>query len=378
MKLLLLALVSIWLAGCSLFQTDNSVPPMALKEITAETTVKKLWSTSAGTGTTGEYLYLTPTQYDDALFVTDATGNLTKVALEDGKKIWAVGLDVPVSAGVGQGAGLVFVGTSRGEVIAVQPDNGQIAWRSTVSSEILAAPQATGNMVVVHTADGNVFGLDVISGVIVWTYKGNPPALTLRGSSPPILLGDHVALGFANGKIGVLNLQSGQKVWEHPLSLPQGRSELQRLVDVNGALIEQNGIIYAVNYQGNAAAIDVRQNDVLWEREMSSYRSLGIDPFAVYVTDADGIVWALDRSTGDTLWQQDQLQRRKLSAPAVLGNYVIVGDLDGYLHVLSKENGTIIGRERIDSASIDAQPMVDTDALYVLSTKGDLTKVVIE
>jgi len=378
MKLLWVLLLAFSLTGCALFETDNSIPPMALKEIQAKTSVKTLWSTRVGVGTNEEYLYLVPAEYDNAIFVADATGEITKVAPEDGKKIWSVNLDLPVSAGVGKGAGFIFVGTSQGEVVALQPDNGQIAWRSRVSSEILAAPQASSDKVIVHTADGNVFGLDTASGVIVWTYKGNPPALTLRGSSPPLLLADHVALGFSNGRIAVLDTRNGQKVWEHTLSLPQGRSELQRLVDVNGAVLEDNGILYGVSYQGKLAAVDVRGNKPLWEHTMSSYRSLSADSKAIYVTDADGIVWALDRKKGETLWQEEQLQRRKLSAPSVWGDYIVVGDYEGYLHVLSRETGELFGRERIDSSALDAQPMTDSDAIYVLSVNGELSKVVIE
>jgi outer membrane protein assembly factor BamB len=370
-------LVSMLAGGCGtvgnfLAGKDNSAPPAELVTLTPSLTVQTLWSKDVGSGSDNQYIKLAPVVEGDKVFAADRKGRVSAYGTVNGQLLWETQTKSPISGGPGSGEGLVLVGTSEGEVIALNAGTGEIAWRAQVSSEILAAPRATQGVVVARTVDGKLFGLDAKQGTRIWVYEQSVPALTLRGTSAPLLVGDKVIAGFASSKLVAITLNEGKLLWEASVAEPRGRSELERLVDISGELQVADGIIYVASFQGRVAAVDLESGRALWARNMSSNAGISVGEGSLYVTDDQSHVWALDRRDGGTLWKQDKLQARSVTAPAVYGDYVAVGDFEGYLHWMSHEDGSFVAREKIDDDGIIAPPVVASDTLYVSGKGGVL------
>jgi outer membrane protein assembly factor BamB len=288
---------------------------------------------------------------------------------------WQVDSELPVGAGVGLGEDLVLVGTLDGQVLALRQSDGAEAWRARVPSEVLAAPRAAQGVVVVRSSDGNFTGLDAASGERLWGYNYTVPVLTLRGTSAPLLARDAVIAGLDNGKLLLLALGSGAALGEKTIAAPRGRTELERLTDIDAEPRLVDNEVYIAAYQGNVSAVDLRGGNTVWSRDFSSHAGLDVDAERVYVVDEEDGVWALDRRSGATLWRQTELQRRALSAPVASGAYVVVGDFAGFLHWLDKDSGRIRGRLRLDSQGINAAPLASDTTLYVLGEGGELSAI---
>jgi outer membrane protein assembly factor BamB len=366
------------LSGCgSWFGGAVVEPPAELPALDAQSQVqpRELWSRDVGVGTEQRRLSLRPWIEAGRVYVADSEGEVTVLEADTGKTVWQVDLDLPVSGGPGVGAGLVLVGTSDAELIALDQESGAEKWRARVSSEILAAPAAAINTVVVHTIDGKLFGLDAATGQETWRYEREVPVLTLRGSGAPVIDGTTVYCGLAGGKLLALELSSGVPVWEAAVSVPSGRSELERMVDIDGDPLLYGSAIFVATFQGEVAAIGQSSGNLLWRRKLSSYNGLAADWQNLYVSDALGHVWALDGYTGSARWRQEALYNRQLSAPAVVGNYVVVGDFEGYLHWLAPDDGRVVGRSRVGRDPISAAPRVNDGVLYVLGDGGELAAI---
>lgn len=378
MRNILILLLVIAISGCGWLRHPFGggapvEPPTKLTDIQPTLNIRSLWSTRVGSGFGKRYVRVSPAVSDGRVYAADGKGRVAALDAGSGTTIWETDADVPLSAGVGVGAGLALVGTSNGEVVALDADDGTIRWRVRLTSEVLSAPQASGGVVVVRAVDGRLFGLDAANGARLWVYQGNVPVLTLRGTSTPALAGGAVISGFDSGKVVELALADGRVVWEQTVAVPHGRSELDRMVDVDADPRVYAGVVYVVSYQGRIAALDVASGNVFWTRDVSSYAGLGVGSGAVYVSDAHSDVWALDRMTGASIWKQDALHNRAVTAPGVLDESVVVGDLEGYLHWLARDDGQIQARYRADSAGILAAPVVSNDTVYVLGEGGHLT-----
>ena len=374
LAVLLLGLV---LPGCSWVAgivggEDNSEPPVPLTKLEDPLPLRKLWSKGIGVGYEKQFLKLVPAVADGQLVIADRKGRVLALDALTGKENWEVKTEVPVSAGPGAGEGLVLLGTSDAEVLALDAADGRKRWAAAVSSEVLAVPQIDLGRVIVQTVDGNITALDADTGAQLWIYDRSVPVLTLRGTSTPAVEHGLVVAGFANGKLVALSADKGFVGWETNIAIPQGRSELDRIVDIDGDPIIVGTAVYVTTYQGRIAVIDLQSGNPGWKRDMSSYVGLGVDFSQVYVTDAQSNVWALSRSTGATVWQNEELANRRLTAPVPYNDYIAVGDYEGYLHLLSRYDGHIAGRVRVDSDAIRARPLVVDDILYVYSTDGRL------
>jgi outer membrane protein assembly factor BamB len=264
------------------------------------------------------------------------------------------------------------VGSSDADLIALDAETGEQRWRTSVSSEVLSVPQIYRGIVVVQTVDGNLAGLDAASGERLWIQGRTVPVLTLRGTSTALVEGGAVIAGFANGKMTALDIGSGAPVWEAVVAVPSGRSELQRMVDVDANPVVRDGVLYVASFQGQMAAVGLQNGRVLWNRDMSAYAGIAVDSGQVYVSDENSEVWALDRDSGASLWKQGALRRRALTGPTVAGGYVAVGDFAGYVHLLSRLDGSIAGREKVDGKGILASPVALGDRLLVLGAGGKL------
>lgn len=371
-------MLALWLGGCSMFGgQDNTAPPAPLVEFAPTLQVEGLvqWQASTGDGLEDEqFLQLMPAVFDQTVVVTDPNDGVTAFEINTGKKLWHAPLkDVAISSGAGLSSDLAMVGSSEGEVIALNFATGQEVWRTQVSSEVLVPPQIARDVVVVRTLDGKLFGLDSQSGSRIWVYERSVPILTLRGVSTPLIMGPAVVAGFDNGKLAAVQLDNGTLLWETSIAVPRGRSDLERMVDIDGNLVVQGEALYVASYQGRIVAMDLRDGHLLWERELSSYAGIGADNSYIYVSDADNQVWAFDRLSGTAVWKQAKLAGRSLTAPVSTGNFVVVGDLEGYLHWMRVEDGQFVGRYQTDDSRILVPPVFADNRLVVYNNSGQVT-----
>jgi outer membrane protein assembly factor BamB len=373
-RFVLVVLHALLISGCSWFMggSDNAPPPAKLLSIENPITPRKLWDTKVS-GTAGTFLHLTPAIDRGRIYVAGHEGDVMGLDAESGSPLWKVSTGLAISSGVGLGDGLVLIGTDTGQAVALRQEDGSEVWRAQMSSEVLAVPRAAEGVVVVRTGDGKFTGLDSRTGTRLWVYSYAMPALTLRGSSAPILVQGLAIAGLDTGKLLVLSLHDGLPRWEKSIAPPRGRTEIDRIVDIDSEPQIAGDVLYITAYQGNITAIDLRSGNTLWSRDFSSHAGLDVDSERVYITDDTDAVWALDRRNGGALWKQSELHGRRLSAPVVSDDYVVVGDAEGYLHWLNKEDGRVVGRERVDRKGINVAPIVWGGNLYVLGENGVLS-----
>ncbi len=345
MKRFFILLMVLSVVGCSA-AIDPIEPPAPLAAFEAELKVEHRWVRQLGKGSHRQYLQLTPLVDGERVFLADYRGRVAAFESFSGKRLWQTRLDAVLTSGPGGHGDLLLFGGDA-EVLALRKDNGDIAWRIGVSSEVLAIPAHRGDTVVVHTVDGNIIALDAASGEQRWRHSESVPTLSLRGSGNPVIVDDIVLCGTADGKVVALSLTDGRLRWEASVAVPRGRTELDRMVDVDGDLAVADGIVYAASYQGNLVAMRLSNGQLLWSRDVASATGISVDADMLYVTDTVGDVWALSRRGGGTMWKQTALHQRRLSAPIQQGNYIVMGDFEGYLHWLSKEDGRLVARTRI-------------------------------
>ncbi len=381
-QLVVTLLLAALLSGCSTLSkwsssilggTDNAEPPAELTEIEDPLRLKTLWNRDVGVGVDKQFVNLVPIVEDGRLFIADREGRVVALDALTGEELWEVETEAPVSSGPGVGSGVLLLGTSDAEVIALSADDGSQLWTSQVSSEVLAVPQVDIDKVIVQSADGNIVGLTLDGGEQLWIHDRSVPVLTLRGTSTPAVEQGLVVAGFANGKLVGLSAEKGFPVWEVSVAVPQGRSEIDRLVDIDGDPVIVGGVVYVATYQGNIAVIEASTGNQGWQRDMSSHVGLGVDFSQVYVTDDQSHVWALSRSSGASEWKLDKLANRELTAPEPFDDYVAVGDFEGYVHLLSRYDGRIAGRVRVDKKGIQEPPLAKDGVLYVYGNSGELS-----
>ena len=372
--LLALALLA---AGCS-SNSKKELPPAELTDFKEEVVLQKVWNRSIGDGQGETYNMLVPAVENDRIYAADVTGEVVAMDRMNGDVLWKKDLDQPVSGAVGVGYGLVMLGTLRGEVIALDASTGEEKWTAKVSSEVLAPPATNGDIVVVQTQDDKVIGLDASTGTQRWLYDSTPAVLTLRGTGAPLVTNRLAIAGLSTGKVVALDTQNGVPAWEARVAIPQGRSELDRVVDIDGGLLLSGGTLYVASYQGRMAGIDLESGRVLWQRDASSYAGVAQGFGSVYTSLASGTVEGVDERSTTALWSNDALARRQLSAPEVFSSYVAVGDMEGYLHLLSQVDGRFVGRTRVDSDGLRARPLVVGDMLYVFGNSGKLEALTIK
>ena len=364
--------------GCSTitgwFSDDEFDPrePVELEKITEQVKLKSRWSRGVGDGQGEGLLKINPNLVGDSLYAASAEGRVMSVDPESGRVRWKQDLDLALSGGVGHHGNSVFVGASEGLVMRLDAASGSEIWRAPVSGEVLSAPQGDGRYVVAQTYDGKLMGFDYKTGEVRWTYTSDVPVLTLRGTGTPMILGDNAIAGFADGKVVAINLRSGNVAWEVRVAIPQGRSEIERIVDIDGSMAVQSNELYVASYQGRLAAIDTRSGRRLWQRNVSSVSGVGVGFGNVYVADDDGTVSAFLRNGQGVRWQNIDLGFRDLSRPTPVSSYVAVVDFEGYLHLLSQVDGEIVGRTKVDSSGARADMLTRGNRLFVFTNDGAL------
>lgn len=377
--LLLLALPLMTVFGaCSLLEgkSETQEKPAELTPLPADAVSGQvLWRAGAGEAPKKDFYGLRLALDSSFLYAADTAGKVTAFSVNDGRSAWQVQTQPRLAAGVGVAGDKLLLGTLDGEVIALNADKGTVAWRASISSEVLVPPVGNTETVVVRTGDGRVYGLAAADGQRRWAFDRVVPTLSLRGISQPVVADDRVFAGLDNGKLVALDLNTGRLLWEESVAAPSGRSEIERLVDVDADPVVSEDVVYAVSYGGAAVALDAATGNLKWRQELSSHRGLVVDKDRVYASGRDGRVWALDRENGAVLWHQDALKHRQLTQPVVHNGQVAVGDLEGYVHWLSPTDGSLRGRLNAGRSALVAPPVVAASRLYVLGRAGDITAI---
>ncbi|MBM4207047.1 MAG: outer membrane protein assembly factor BamB [Gammaproteobacteria bacterium] len=390
---LLLLILSLMLAGCSGMDSvkeglsgikdyftggaDNADPPNELIEYNPEATIDIVWEVSVGVGTDEQTLKLVPAVGSGRVFAADRNGLVQARDVSTGSLAWEVVLEdehennLHFSGGPGVGSNAVVLGTNDAEVVALDINNGSQLWKTRVSSEVMSVPVIAAGIVILRTTDGSVLALNEKSGQKIWSYEHNVPALSVRGTGAPLIIEDTLIEGYDNGKLMALQLADGKFIWESSVSVPKGRSEVERLVDIDVDPIESRGVIYLASYNGGVMAASILDGDVMWRNEsVSSHTGLAQDDQYLYISNSDGHVLQLDKRTGSSLWEQKDLHGRQLTAPVVYQGCVVVGDLEGYVHWLSTSDGHQVARVKIAGDAIDAKPVVESGTVFIYAKDG--------
>lgn len=398
-------LVPLFLCGCSWFtwipgieerdkkEKDSKLEPAKLVDFDSEVDLKRLWKASVGEGLGKKYLKLSPVVVADQVVAADGYGTVVAVDRFSGKRNWRVRFDQLsegflsslnfidrkdpsfVSGGLGSGSGMVFLGTTKGEVIALSLLDGSQVWRSQLDTEIQCIPVYADGKVFVQSVNDRVTALDEKTGELIWTYDNQSPILTLRGTSSPTVVNGLVITGIANGKIIALRAENGEPVWEHRVMLPEGRSELERMVDVDAVPLSLGSAIYTSAYQGRLKRLSIRDGRPRWEYKSSSHQDLAEGYGQIYLVDDEDSIHAVDQNTGESVWIQDVFARRKLTSPTSFSNYVALADDEGYLHVIAQRDGRLMGRRKIDRRGLRSNMIESDGVLYVLTNSGSLQAI---
>lgn len=361
------------IAGCGLFGGDDDVlPPKKLIKFEATLPVKKIWSAKLGKGSEFLRVGLSPAGDGKRIYAASRNGLVSAFNPETGKRIWRVEVDVLLSAGPGTGENYVVVAGSDGDLICLAANDGREVWRININGESLARPLIRNDSVVVQTIDGKLQVFSVFDGKKLWSIEQSAPRLTLRGTSSPVIVGTTVVAGFDNGRLVGTSLSSGVTQWEAMLSPPSGRSDLDRLSDVDGSVVVVGQDIYAAGYQGKLAAVASESGRIIWARDISTHVGVAVDFANVYSIDESGEVIALLRRNGSEVWRQDALLRREPTSPVAFDNAVAIGDFEGYVHLFSNIDGRPVARIRVGKGLLSGAPVVIGGRLYVQSESGVL------
>ncbi|HEX4331520.1 MAG TPA: outer membrane protein assembly factor BamB [Usitatibacter sp.] len=350
------AAAALSLAGCSSWNplvmvglmSEPPNKPTKLTPINASVTPRAVWSTKIGKSQGFDFR---PVYSAGRIFAAAGDGTISALDEDTGKVAETIVTKKRLSGGVEVGDGMVVAGTMKGEVVAFDA-GGKQRWEAKVGGEVIAPAAISSKVVVVRTADGRIMGLSADDGKRKWIFQRTAPALLLRSEAGVLAIGRDVVAGYANGKLVALDIETGQQTWEVTVSLPRGATELERIADVAGLPTVDGNNVCAGAYQGKVACFEIASRNMLWSRDLSTSRTIAVDKKNLYIVDDASAVQALDKGSGASLWKQDKLVNRRLTAPVMLDGRVVVGDLDGYLHVISPENGEIIGRMKTDGTQV--------------------------
>jgi outer membrane protein assembly factor BamB len=357
------------LAGCADKEID---PPAELVDIVAKRTVHRSWSAGLGGDSERMRLALRPMVVDGKVYAASHDGEVVALSADNGKRLWVAKTKLALSAGPEVEGGLVGLGSSDGDIVALDASNGAERWRKSIGSEVLSRPLIANDVVVIRTVDGHVEGMAVTDGSQRWAVDEQVPRLTLRGTAPPVLAGDRIICGFDNGKVLAIDPRNGDVLWDAVVNAPHGRTELERLADIDSPARVAGDDIFVVGFQGRVAMLALDSGQIWWARDASSYRGFTMDDENIYLTNADSVVVAMKRSDGAVIWEQDAMKRRGLTAPALDGDALVVGDFEGYVHWLDKATGEIVARQKTDGERITNAAVTTDSGVFVQTDSGKL------
>ncbi len=364
----------VFVAACSSNdKKDESSKVADLVDFERSVKHKRLWSVSTGEGEGRKHLRLEPAIVNDTIYVGNADGKVRAITLANGKTQWKVATDTALSGGVGAYHGTVAFGTLDGIVVALDAETGAERWRAQVSSEILASPAVNNSVVVVQTIDARVFAFDTQTGTQVWAYDHLTPVLSLRGTSGPVISSTQVVCAFDNGQVVSFSVADGSRTWEARVSQPKGKTDLERIVDIDGSPLIEGGLVYAAGYQGNIMAFSRANGDPIWREPVSTANALTMADDKIFVSTDNARIIAFNATNGEVAWENAALLNRGTGAPTAVGDYIITVDADDYLHVLAQKDGSFVHRFKPAGDGFHAQAQAHLGKLYLLSDDGKLS-----
>ena len=384
-KYLLPGLMSVTLlSGCSLFSGEEDVVKMApLPKVENQFTPETAWSTSVGDGVGDFYSNLHPAWQDGTVYAADRFGIVKALDASNGKEKWKVNLSEKtgffsknisalLSGGITANGDRLYIGSERGQVFALNSSDGSIAWQTKVAGEALSRPVVSDGLVLIHTSNGMLQGLDQSSGAVKWSVNLDMPALSLRGESAPAVAFGGAIVGGDNGRVSAVIMNQGQLIWQQRISQPSGATEIDRLNDVDTTPVIVNGVVYALAYNGNLTALDLRSGQILWKREIGGVKDLIVDAGRIYLVDQDDRVIALNADGGVAIWRQSDLLHRNLTSPVLFNGYLVVADSEGYVHWINTLDGRFVAQQKLDSDGFQTKPVVAGDKLLIQAKGGEV------
>ncbi len=382
----------LFLVACS-SSNHKDLEPRELLDFNKALEIDQLWKKSVGP--VGEFYHQFRLAVDASyLYSASASGNVYQMDKLSGDTRWKVSLDTQLTAGIAIDNQHAYVGSLDGALIALSKSTGQQIWSAMLPSEMVSAPAVNGDSVVVQLSNGQIHKLNAQTGDSEWVYDGYVPALTIRGTGRAVFFGQFVAIGLANGKLAILDVDSGQLRWENKVGIAKGDTEIERMVDVDTEPAMVRDKLFSVSYQGRIVAYDLQTGRTVWTEDESSYRDLTTGFGNVYASSDEGVITAYEQQTGNVKWSNEDLLRRKISSATTVSSYLVVTDFDGYLHVISQVDGELVARDRVDvlarkcfcrgqrlsnvwrlindSSGVRASVLADGDRFYALANNGKL------
>ena len=357
--------------------SDNAEPPKELQPLEPTVNMTVLWSNQIGKGSLGRILNLMPAVTGTTVYAADHKGLIVAVDRANGDTQWSKETGLEVASGPVVAGDKLLLGTSNAELVAISLADGALLWKTALTSEMMSLPRVSHNIVVARTSDGRIAGFDLGHGGIKWSHERTLPPLSIRSQGSPTIHGDLVLDGFGAGKLTALNVQDGHLVWEVTAVVPRGRSEVERMVELDAEPMVQGDVAYATGFQGGLTAVDITNGSILWHQKTAySSHATALSRKSLFITDTSSDIWSMDITNGADQWKQDILHQRRLTVPARVKDYLVVGDFEGYLHLLRADNGSLVGRLDLSSDDpIVATPLVYDDVLYVLTSEGHLAAI---
>ncbi len=377
---ILVVVMGLLLQGCTqvddyMLGKDNTPKPKELKQIDPKLKISQNWTVPVGKAhKNNEYLKLKPVIRGDVIYTADVSGLVQAVSKSDGKNQWAAQLKHGIVSGPTVAEGFVAVGTNASTLVLFNQANGKELWQAKVSGEVLSPPAISHKKVVAKTIDGKVFAFDAVSGKQLWMADHGSPSLVLKASSSPIILDNLVLIGFSDGKLDALELQTGRVIWQRSIAYATGSSDVERLVDIDADPIVKDNVAYLASYQGYIGALSLSDGQFIWRKPGSVYKNMVLSSNTLFLTDTKDVLWSIDSHTGHVNWKQTALKARGLTEPVIVGNDLVVGDKTGYVHILEKQTGELLARSQL-SAGVSFSPNVTGKDLYVLTDNGLLNKL---
>ncbi len=374
-RLITLIVATMLVTGCGWFggDEDEQQQPLELIEFEPRFNVDELWSTATGEGLDRRAPNLHPEYTNGQIWIADVEGRLVSIDAENGERRSDFELDMDLSAGPSVYGNRVLLGTFEGQLLNVNANSGQIEWRTQLSSEILAKPVLQDGIVVVRCIDGRIFGLNAETGRREWVYDRSIPLLTLRGNSTPIIRGGQLFSGYDDGSVVAIRVADGTVLWEARVSTPEGRSQLDRLADIDGSLVIVGGDLYAVTRHGRMASLALDSGRIQWVKDVRSHSGISVSRTQIAVTDTDDAIWVVDRQSGDTIWRSEDLLRRGLTQPIAMSDQWVVADREGYLHWFDADTGQLTARTRASKERPAEKPFLVGNTLYFYDVEGRLS-----
>ncbi len=376
-RIVCLSILAGTLSGCGIlntFGTDNTPLPASLPTATIATKSTVLWQKSVGDGSDETYLQLNSAYANGVIYSVD---NDTKVVATraNGDNVFTMKLKSSGKSGIGTNGSQLALVDGRANLFMLDSQTGKVLWQIPVHNQVLATPVMTADTTYLKTIDGVIAAYRNRDGALLWTYNHGSPTLVLRASSAVLLEGNTLYAGFADGVVVALDSRSGNELWEQVIANPNGFAEIERMIDIDSTLIVSNGVLFAATYQGQLAALNSRNGDILWHKPLSAYVNLALVNNALIVPEADGTLSAFNRLNGDVLWQQKNLSWRFLTGIAVLDHNLVLGDKEGYLHFIAASTGQYLNHIQPTKNPIYSTPLVNQTTVYSLDSAGKLAAI---